>query len=440
MNRRACTLTVAVFLASANAFCQLFENGSFDGPTQLGVAPPGWGACGVASTPDTQPGQWGVTLLASHGGGYMSLVTREPGDGLSNFVEAAQTPLQTPLKAGRGYRLKIDLARSMEFNFIGRYYNTPARLIVGGGTIPCVRQQVFWESPPIENIEWQTYTFSFVPEVDMTYFIISADFATPGKMAYGSILIDHLREAACSTAVPIATVASDATICERDGSVTLNAATPEGFYVWSTGANTPSIVVREAGKYSVTVSNGCETKAFVYNVVEVGCGCDKAVPIRTVAANHTLCEIEPVLLNAATPDGTYEWNDGSILSTLIAETPGIYTVVVSNGCEKRSFSYEVALKSCECKLSVPNVFTPDGDPFNEKFKLAIDMDVGKFDLQIFNRWGLLLFQTGDFENSWDGSVEGSISPGVYFWTADIICVDNKKLIEKKYNGWVSVIK
>lgn len=77
--------------------------------------------------------------------------------------------------------------------------------------------------------------------------------------------------------------------------------------------------------------------------------------------------------------------------------------------------------------STVNVFTPNGDNYNESFrpyfsqywsKEAIEYYAKDYSLKIFNRWGNLIFETDDYMTAWDGK-KGSVkmNEGVYYWIA-----------------------
>ncbi|MFT6717423.1 MAG: gliding motility-associated-like protein, partial [Saprospiraceae bacterium] len=57
-------------------------------------------------------------------------------------------------------------------------------------------------------------------------------------------------------------------------------------------------------------------------------------------------------------------------------------------------------------IQLPNAFTPDNDGFNDEFGIlfAGNMDILSF--KIFNRWGNMVFRTGDITEKWDGQYKG----------------------------------
>ncbi len=55
--------------------------------------------------------------------------------------------------------------------------------------------------------------------------------------------------------------------------------------------------------------------------------------------------------------------------------------------------------------TLPNAFTPNGDGFNDVFKLLGD-HISSCDMKIYNRWGQLVFSTTDPTIGWDGKFQG----------------------------------
>lgn len=91
-------------------------------------------------------------------------------------------------------------------------------------------------------------------------------------------------------------------------------------------------------------------------------------------------------------------------------------------------------------LFAPNTFTPDGDEFNQIWNVYIQgTDVYSFHLQIFNRWGELIFESRDAGIGWDGTYNGKVvESGAYTWviSARDLYNDNKYT----FNGHVNVLR
>jgi gliding motility-associated-like protein len=89
-----------------------------------------------------------------------------------------------------------------------------------------------------------------------------------------------------------------------------------------------------------------------------------------------------------------------------------------NGNES-PMSVMICVDSCKF-YEIPNVFTPNGDTFNDRLVAKSSGLVEKVDFKLFNRNGLLLFQTDEPKINWDGIYKGKIvSPGVYFYQCDV---------------------
>ena len=76
---------------------------------------------------------------------------------------------------------------------------------------------------------------------------------------------------------------------------------------------------------------------------------------------------------------------------------------------------------------VPNAFTPNGDGINDVFRIyGTDVDyITKYNFQIFDRWGQMIFNTNDITQGWDGKMKGQYCPvGLYVW--EIFYEDSKK--------------
>lgn len=117
--------------------------------------------------------------------------------------------------------------------------------------------------------------------------------------------------------------------------------------------------------------------------------------------------------------------------------PGTYpvTLYASNdwGCVD-SISRTVFVVD-EFVMYVPNAFTPDFDGVNDRWTFeGIDVDEDDFTLQIFNRWGEVVFTSTEFEEGWDGSYNrgGHFVPdGVYVWrieTRSLTTEERKELV------------
>ena len=69
-----------------------------------------------------------------------------------------------------------------------------------------------------------------------------------------------------------------------------------------------------------------------------------------------------------------------------------------------------------CRTFVPTAFSPNGDGNNDDFQIGTECIFTKYEMRIFNRWGMQVFMTAAPGIYWDGTLNGSVLPaGVYVW-------------------------
>ncbi len=116
--------------------------------------------------------------------------------------------------------------------------------------------------------------------------------------------------------------------------------------------------------------------------------------------------------------GTYDIQ--AVISSVDCASPGLKDTI--------NFSYTI-IPPFDSAGVVSNVFSPNGDGINDFYTLGYTNEDGErvggvsnpcndeVKVQIFNRWGALVFENNDFpEFQWDGTNKGGgkVSPGTYF--------------------------
>jgi gliding motility-associated-like protein len=90
--------------------------------------------------------------------------------------------------------------------------------------------------------------------------------------------------------------------------------------------------------------------------------------------------------------------------------PGLYTVTLSMtdewGCTQLMTWSELIKVEESVRLHVPNAFTPNGDGINDEFYVET-MLIRELTTQIFDRWGKLIYETGNLSFRWKGEDEQS---------------------------------
>ena len=94
--------------------------------------------------------------------------------------------------------------------------------------------------------------------------------------------------------------------------------------------------------------------------------------------------------------------------------------------------------SIEENVTVPNIFSPDGDGLNDLFRPVLTFSPASYLLTITDRQMKPIFETRDYNESWDGSAGGSsVSRGVYLWFLKLATPSGRNIT---CTGTVTVIK
>jgi len=156
------------------------------------------------------------------------------------------------------------------------------------------------------------------------------------------------------------------------------------------------------------------------------------IKAEAAANNNVVKDSIMVKLFNDSPVFTFE-NSGEykvkLVSKKISEFNTCYDTTYLEGFIKADTSF----------IDIPNVFTPNGDGYNDDFVVKF-WSMKRVKISIFNRWGKLLHvwesnNVNGFENTvdsvpqsvWDGKVGGKYcTPGVYYYTVEGIGRDNKR--------------
>lgn len=234
----------------------------------------------------------------------------------------------------------------------------------------------------------------------------------------------------------------DFTICigeTVDLAATITPAT-EGFYQWTFGNQTLStetlqdIAPAETTTFSLTFVDaaGCTTVTESVTVtvinqsfeLDIFAEDDEGNPF---AIGDTIFSGTEVTFSAVVnpPTGftySYEWTGEGNPATgtgpsIVTIAPDgsqgqdyLYSVAVATdpgGCE---FSASFLLTLIQAEYQIPNIFSPNRDDQNDEFRVYYNGELDNFNLQVYNRWGQLVFETTDPDRAWNGEKDGKPQP------------------------------
>lgn len=220
---------------------------------------------------------------------------------------------------------------------------------------------------------------------------------------------------------------------------TLNANTPAiGTGSWSIVSGTG--IIGATNQASTTV-NGLTTgqTVFLWTINNGVC------PASTSTVSVQI-DAMPSTANAGPDISTYSPN-----ATMAGNTPtigtGSWSVLTGNGSfssggspsssvtdlafGENIFSWSISNGSCPAShdevtvilhdLVIPNGFSPNGDGTNDNFEIPGLTEYSNVKLEVFNRWGNLVYHNSNYKNDWSGKNSGGedLTDDTYFYTLDI---------------------
>lgn len=212
-----------------------------------------------------------------------------------------------------------------------------------------------------------------------------------------------------------------------------------GNSVTSSNANTLNNLYTQPGCYdvSLTATNqfGCAA-----NLTQTDAICFDPNPVADFEIqNNPLPIINPTTLlqntSQSATSSVWDFGDGSASSTVFSpihtfpEKAGAYTVTLqianSNGCTDATT--QILQIEQDPIYYVPNAFTPNGSELNNVFLpiFSPSLALQSYSLQIFNRWGEIIFESQDPLKGWDGTITtpngASMSPdGMYTYKINFV--------------------
>ena len=245
---------------------------------------------------------------------------------------------------------------------------------------------------------------------------------------------------------PVAIPVKDTTICSGENA---QLAVIQGnyLYLWEPGYSlnkdniyNPLAHPTSNTTYTITVINGACINSNTLTVFV------NPSPKISVKPKYSLVLAgESVTIHATSVDSCY-WYPTTWLScyadcnTSVAtpENDITYTITAVNnqGCSTSATS-TVQIQP-ESTFYIPNTFTPNGDEKNGIFKPAY-FNIYNYKILIYDRWGLLLFQSNNPDEGWDGTYKGGVcQQDVYVYKVEY--TDGVTLNAHSLAGHVNLIR
>jgi len=326
----------------------------------------------------------------------------------------------------------------------------PTATITGNAVLTCAVQSVTLDASATSVIGTASYLWNTGATTATIVVTAPGEYSVTVKDSSNGCSVTETVTVAQNTAPPVVNISGPTALTCNATSITLNASgsTVQGTasYLWNTGATTPSIQVNQAGDYTVVVTdsgNGCSNAKTItvtenYVAAEITGG---SIALCIEDASFNLTSLLP---SNFVSGGTWTDNMNSGGLTGINFDPSIvnlgdyeFTYREPGDCGRIitvtvNVNDDCVVLACVTIEDISKVVTPNGDGFNDTFKVGNDPSAAggcKYLVKIFNRWGKMVFQSDNYQNNWEGRHDGSgmqigsnneLPTGTYYYVVNII--------------------
>ncbi|SEW46174.1 gliding motility-associated C-terminal domain-containing protein [Chitinophaga sp. YR573] len=255
--------------------------------------------------------------------------------------------------------------------------------------------------------------------------------------ARNAACIDSFEVTLSASAVTLNTIAKDATCDHADGQLDIDASggiPPYQFY--SNGTLVAgSMNNLSPGDYIITAidSKGCSSTSNLTTINNI------TVPRISILNKDTTINIGQMVHLQAINGVDYEWTPADGLSCTTCATPVaqplepttyIVKTITGNNCIVAD-TVRIGLSHSQY-LYIPSAFTPNHDGMNDYFKVK-SFGIDRFRMNIYNRWGELIYSSNNPESGWDGRFKDILqASGTYVYMIEYVYYgqDDKPLLQK----------
>jgi len=189
---------------------------------------------------------------------------------------------------------------------------------------------------------------------------------------------------------------------------------------WSNGAIGLQNNNLLAGDYSYTIidADGCEASNTV-NIMEPAEDISIDFTISRSTCGNAENGVAQSMVTGGTAPYTFLWSNGVTVNTITNVRQGSYnlTVTDANGC--------TAIANAEvgeaCRPTIYNLFSPNGDGQNDNWEIVGIQDFPDNEVEIYNRWGNIVYEMSGYDNSWTGTNNSGeeLLSGAYYYVVKL---------------------
>ncbi len=129
-------------------------------------------------------------------------------------------------------------------------------------------------------------------------------------------------------------------------------------------------------------------------------------------------KVSILVSNFSSYDSVIWFDDSRSASVVIAEEGSFFVYVYQNGCDTRQTFYTSWGSSPHPPPSgndIMNLFTPNGDGFNDVWLISNPKVILPAKVNVYNRSGKLIFSDSNYQNTWEGQYKGNPLPQATYY-------------------------
>lgn len=270
--------------------------------------------------------------------------------------------------------------------------------------------------------DYDTETITITPTEDIEYIV---NYNLNGCLAEAqtvSVTVDTVPAvtfdvSATSGCAPMNVVFTNTTdnafdcVWDIDGITTMNGCSGFSFTFWNEGCYDINL--------SMGTPNGCIASMTMEDIICVLPNPNVDFSVSTSQVSFGSSEVD--FTNNSTNAVDYIWDYGDGTADSLVFYPGPHEFDIDDEEFFPVTLYGISEFGCidslqlmifvdhDAVIFAPNSFTPDNDGLNDTWfpTYSTSIDENYFEVQIYNRWGEMIFEAKDFSNTWDGTYKGT---------------------------------
>ena len=311
----------------------------------------------------------------------------------------------------------------------------PGMVIIGATPVTDPTDTIKWYATPGLTNELATGTIFQTPSI-----ISTTPYYATATSAQGCTSTSSTTVTATINSKPTVQFTPIAAMCQGVPEFTLTGGSPIGGSYSGLGVISDSAFdPQQAGSFPIAYtyigSNSCSASA--YDTIQV-----YPAPIVNYGSSVSVLLGDSITLNPvhAGADLSYSWEPFIYLNNDTSATPVCkptdtvtYTIIATSpgGCSASTTLFVQVLQD----FTVPNTFTPNNDGINDKWVIPQLPNFPVQWVQVFDRYGQLLYESHGYSTPWDGTYKGKpLSAGTYYYIIELNGVVAPK------TGYVTILR